>query len=200
MAYTLMTCMRDSIAVPTWNGMTHEEDLGRELSPQGIDAATLRRAALGTTRYDVVCTSPARRAQVTASALMGLTDQSAVRLVEELCYDGPDTPRGKWLAEQYEELGFRPYRAYYKRDTESHLAMQGGKALRQCIEAAESANAKNVLVVTHMPILPCLGMTATAGVNRKWDSMFADHAFKESEGFTLTLDGGSPVDVKFHTN
>lgn len=200
MALISMSCFRHSVAMPIWTTMSHEEDLVRPLTRESIDVAARRREALGVARYDVVCTSRALRATMTAQALMGTIDPSVMRDIPELCYDGPDTPRGKWLAEQYKELGFKPYRAYYKRDTESYLAKQAGAALRQCRQAAEDANARHALVVTHMPILPCLGLSTTVGVSRQWDSTFVDYAFKEGEGFTLTMDGPVASNVEFHIN
>ncbi len=200
MALKKMTVLRHGIAVPTWTGMTYEQDIGRMLSSEGHEGIVRRRTTLGVTHYGVVLVSPTCRTEMTAIALMGQTDLDAMRHIKELCYDNLDTPRGKWLAAQYQELGFKPYRVYYQRDTENHLGKQGSAALRQCLQAAEDASAEHALVVTHMPILPCLGLSATAGVSRKWDKTFLDYAFKEGEGFTLTMEGRMASDVEFHIN
>ena len=198
MALEKITCLRHGVAMPTWAGITHEQDKRRILSPEGLDGVLSRRKKLGVKRYGIVCVSPASRTGMTALALMGDTDIELLRQIKELYFDDVDTPRGKWIAEQYAKLGFKPYSAYHERDTESHLGKQASAALRQCLQAAEDLNASNALVVTHMPLLPCLGLAATAGVSRKWDDTFADYAFKECEGFTLTMEGKVASDVEFH--
>jgi phosphohistidine phosphatase SixA len=182
-------------------GMPHDKEIARGLTPKGKEQAAERNALFKDAPPDLTLVSTAQRSFETGYLAAGLSvtkSRDSLHMLGELAYDGPDTAEGRILADIFLRLGNASLKAYNSLDVGT-IEERAGKMWDKVAELVRHYNAQKTLVVGHRPFVAAMGYLLTGGLEGfDRDRIFGDLVWKECWGFTLTFVNDEVAAIRLH--
>src|ERR1043166_3676764 len=170
---------------------SYQADMARQLSNVGIQQVERIRQ-----RFDLVYAAPAMRTRQTSSRMSPFPLEQ-VTVLSELGYPEPNNDIGQRCVLMYRAYGTETPYAEYMKDPDFHLLRKDCMAAARAIRKRKLPTDAVVGFACHGTYMNGIGIAILEErVHDLVDPIaeLKEQVFDETEGFTLTMEAGRPVD------